>query len=118
MKMYAEKRRNITRGRRIEIGDRVLLKRNTGRRKLEGAFHKEPYNVVKTKGSMIVSQGSAGDEKARNSSQVKVIKTDEPIVVESDDEDEGDGGDNPDTSDTPTVIDNHTDYTETPIVII
>jgi len=75
MKFYAERRRNI-KDSNLKPGDNVLMKNVTKRGKLVSKFQSEPFQVIKTRGSMITAQ--RGDEiKTRNSSHFRSVETGE-----------------------------------------
>lgn len=81
MKSYAEDRRNI-RHSDISVGDKVLMK-NVTHGKMVPKFQPDPFEVIETKGSMVVAQ--RGDEvKARNSSHFRKVQTDvNPLTIPS-----------------------------------
>ena len=81
MKFYAEQRRNIQTP-VIHQGDRVLMKNLTKPGRLQPKFHKEPYQVVKCKGPMVIIK--RGEEvKARNGSHLrKLVTKEDPLTAE------------------------------------
>ena len=85
MKENAEKRRNIKES-HIGVGDTVLMKHSKKKGKSIPPYQEEPFEVTEKKGSMLVAQ--RGEEvKARNSSAMKKVITDEkPLLVVDDDD--------------------------------